>query len=260
MNPILLNLQNVSFAYPDRSVLDQISLELPAGAFWGLLGPNGSGKTTLLRVMGGTLRPSRGEVDLLGRPLSEYRSRERAKTIAMVPQDFDVAFPFTALEVVLMGRWPYLKALSWESAEDLKAAREAMAATDCLSFAERPITELSGGEKERVLIARALAQNPQILLLDEPITHLDLKHQLQIHELLLKLNRERGIALVVVLHDLNFATLACERILLLKEGKLVKSGGPDEVMTPETLREVFGVEVLLDRHPKTGRPFYLPRL
>jgi iron complex transport system ATP-binding protein len=254
----LLFLKNVSFVYDNRPVIEKISFTLPSGDFLGILGPNGSGKTTLLRLMSGVSKPAKGEIELLNRSMGSYRSRERARIISVVPQSFDILFPFTALEVVLMGRWPYLKSFSWESAEDLHKAREAMEATDCLQFADRPITELSGGERERVILARALAQDPKILLLDEPTTHLDLKHQQEIHSLLLKLNREKGLTVVVVLHDLNFASMVCRRLLLLREGKLFKLGDPQEVMSPETIRQVFGVHVGVEKHPQTGKPFYLP--
>jgi iron complex transport system ATP-binding protein len=254
----LLALNNISFSYNHRPVLQKISFDLSPGEFLGILGPNGSGKTTLLRLMAGVLRPQAGSIHLLDRSIQEFSPRERARMIGVVPQQFDILFPFTALEVVLMGRWPYTRLFSWESAEDLAKAREAMEVTDSLQFADRPITELSGGERERVILARALAQDPKILLLDEPTTHLDLKHQMEIYNLLLKLNREKGLTIVVVVHDLNFASMACQKILLLQEGRLVKLGDPQEVMDSEIIYQVFGAKVLVQKHPETGRAVYFP--
>lgn len=254
----LLKLTELSFSYEDHPVLEDLDFSIPEGDFLGILGPNGSGKTTLLRLMSGALSPSRGKVELLGRPLRDYSARQRARRLAVVPQDFDVLFPFTALEVVLMGRWSYLKPFSWESEGDLRLARQAMAETDCLQFENRPVTELSGGERERVLIARALAQGPKVFMLDEPTTHLDLEHQVKTYNLLLRLNRERGMTLVMTLHDLNFAARACKRVLLLKGGKLICLGPPEQVMQHQTLQEVFHTKLFEEIHPQTGKPFYLP--
>lgn len=256
----LLTLEHVRFSYENRKVIDDLSLHLTEGDFLGILGPNGSGKTTLLRIMAGVLKPQGGEVTVKEKSLSAYSSRQRAKVIAMVPQELDILFPFTVLEVVLMGRWPYLKPLAWESEEDLRVAKDAMAATDCLPFADRLITELSGGEKERVILARALAQEPEILILDEPTNHLDLKHQIQTYNLLLKLNREKKITVVVVLHDLNFAMRACQHILLLQQGRCVRMGKPLEVMDGPTLEAVFEAPLQVEKDSLTQQPFFLPRI
>lgn len=265
MKPIL-KVDQLSFSYRMMNnteggpswVLKEISFEIPPGEFLGVLGPNGSGKTTLIRLLAGALKPTRGGVDLFQRPLGQFSVKERARLMAVVPQELEVLFPFTTREVVLMGRWPYLKPFSWEGPQDDAAAEAAMRQTDCWRFASRPINEISGGEKERVLIARALAQEPKILLLDEPLTHLDLKHQVEIFQLLLRLNRENGLTLVMVLHDLNFAAAACRRILLLKNGNLVKWGDPREVMDQATIRDLFETEVLIGRNLETKRPYYLP--
>jgi len=259
MKPFL-QLKDVSFAYDERPVLQDFNFDLKPGDLVGILGPNGSGKTTLLRLMAGSLKPARGRVELEGRPLSEFRPKERAKKIAMVPQEFDIVFPFRSREVVLMGRWPHLRPLSWEGPNDLAVSRQAMELTDCLQFSERLVTELSGGERERLLIARALTQEPQVLLLDEPTTHLDLQHQLKIHELFVKLNRERNLSMAVVLHDLNFAALACKQIILLKDGRMVKEGSPEEVLRLEIIEEVFGVPVRMEYHNHSKIPFFFPKI
>ncbi len=259
MHP-LLTFDQVSFGYQRDPLLHEISLQIHPGEFLGVLGANGCGKTTLLRLMAGVLKPQVGCIQLLDRPIDSFPSRARARQIAMVPQDLEILFPYRALEIVLMGRWPYLKPFSFESAKDLKEAQEAMEATDCLHLAERSTTELSGGEKERVMIARALAQGSKILLLDEPTTHLDLKHQIQIYALLKKLNQEMGYTIVLVSHDLNFAAMTCKKILLLHEGKIAACGRPEEVIRPETLQQVFGAPVWVEKQSHTGQPFFIPKL
>lgn len=253
-------LDNVSLSYDALPVLKDLGFAIREREFVGVLGPNGCGKTTLLNLLAGVLRPSAGEIRLYGRELRDYSRREVARIVSVLPQETFIEFPFTALEVVLMGRAPYLGSFQWESPRDLEIAREAMRLTDCLGFAERDIRLLSGGERERVLLARALAQEPKVLLLDEPTTHLDLQHQAEIYRLLKRLHAERDLTLVVVLHDLSFAATACGRLLLFAEGRLKADGGPEAVMRPETLREVFGTEVLSGTHPETGRPYFLPKL
>jgi iron complex transport system ATP-binding protein len=255
----LYSLRDVSLAYDERPVLRGLNLELGAGEFVGILGPNGCGKTTLLNLLAGVLRPSGGEILLRERPLREYGRNEVARLVSVLPQETSVDFPFTALEVVLMGRAPYLKRFQWESEADLEIAQAAMRLTDCWEFRARDIRSLSGGERERVLMARALAQEPQVLLLDEPTTHLDLKHQGETYRLLKRLHRDRGLSIVAVLHDLNFAASACQRLLLLAEGCLKADGKPSAVLQPATIREVFATELLSGLHGETGRPYFLPR-
>lgn len=252
-------LEGVSLGYEAKPVLCGLDLKIREGEFVGLLGPNGCGKTTLLNLLAGVLKPTEGKIHLYDRELRSYSRREAARIVSVLPQETFIEFPFSALEVVLMGRAPYLGTFQWESPHDLEIAREAMRLTDCLDFADRDVRLLSGGERERVLLARALAQEPRILLLDEPTTHLDLQHQSEIFRLLKRLHSERALTLIVVLHDLNFAATACGRLLLLAEAKLRADGAPSEVLHPETLREVFGTELLSGIHPETGRPYFLPK-
>jgi iron complex transport system ATP-binding protein len=256
----ILTLEGVSFSYGSTPLFRDLSFAVGSGEFIGLLGPNGCGKTSLLQLIAGVSRPERGRVLLQGKSLSEISRSEIARMVSVLPQETFVEFPFTALEVVLMGRSPYLKRFQWEGPRDLEIAQEAMRLTDCLEFAERDVRSLSGGERERVLLARALAQEPKILLLDEPTTHLDLKHQSEIFRLLRKLHVQQGLTLIVVLHDLNFAATACQRLLLLAGGRLQADGAPADVLKAGTIREVFGAVVWAGREEKSGRPFFLPLL
>lgn len=239
----LLSVHNIHFRYDKRPVIHSLDFQIQTGDFWGVMGPNGSGKTTLLRLLAGLLKPEKGEVLWLGEALKNLSVRKRAQQIAFVPQEFEVLYPFTALEMVLMGRWAYLPKLGRESTLDLEIAREAMHSTDCLHLESRSFLELSGGEKERVILARALAQQPKLLILDEPTNHLDLKHQREMAELLLRLNQKQGLSIILVVHDLNFAASLCQKILFLKEGKKVMEGNPSEIMTSSLLQEVFEVSI-----------------
>ena len=254
----LLEADTVSFGYGARQVLRTVSLTLLPGEILGVIGPNGSGKTTLVRLLSGVLAPSAGTVRLAGRPLTAYRRREVARRLAVVPQDPTIDFPFTALEVVLMGRAPHLSALAFPRARDLAIAREAMARLEVAEVEGRPLDRLSGGERQRVLLARALAQEPEVLLLDEPTTHLDLRHQAGIHDVVRALARERGRAVVSVLHDLNLAALFCDRLMLLAGGVVVGQGSPEAVLTVDALQQAYQTQVYVGRNERTGAPVVLP--
>jgi iron complex transport system ATP-binding protein len=256
--PALLEAEDVSSGYGRRGVLSGVSLALGRGELVGVIGPNGSGKTTLVRVLSGVLVPRSGSVRLDGRPLPEYSRRALARRLAVMPQDPTIEFPFTALEVVLMGRAPHLPPLGFPRATDLAVARQAMARLDLAGIDDRPLDRLSGGERQRVLLARALAQEPQVLLLDEPTTHLDLRHQTEIYEVVRALARERGTAVLSVLHDLNLAALYCDRLVLLAQGRVAGSGPPEAVLTPDALDRAYGVRVYVGRNEITGALTVLP--
>ncbi|HZR23525.1 MAG TPA: ABC transporter ATP-binding protein [Vicinamibacterales bacterium] len=228
------------------------------GAIVGLLGPNGSGKTTLLRLLSGTLTPTSGTVTLDGRPLSSFSRLEFARRVAVVPQETHATFDFSALEIVLMGRYPHLGAFELEGADDLRIAREAMSATGTADFESRPFASLSGGEKQRVVIAGAVAQASDVLLLDEPTASLDLGFQFDIIDLLLRLNRDRGTTMVVSTHDLNMAAALCTELVLLRQGRVLASGAPDDVLTPANVRALYDVEADITRHPRTNRLTVVP--
>ncbi len=252
-----LEARGLCFSYGRERVIDGVSLAVSPGETLGVIGPNGSGKSTLLRVLSGVVEPESGEVRLHGRSLAEYSRRELARRIAVVPQDTVIDFPFSVTEVVLMGRSPHLGSFAFESDRDVEAAREAMARTGVSAFAQRSIHELSGGERQRVVLARALAQEASILLLDEPGAFLDIRHEVEIYDLLHDLARE-GKAIITVLHDLNLAALYCDRVALLKAGRLFRIGPPSEVITYAALTEVYETEVYVDVNDITGAVNVLP--
>lgn len=254
MNTLQLRAENVTFAYRDQTVLHEIDLAIQPGELVGVIGPNGSGKSTLIKCLCHTLVPQRGRVWLDGCELASLSARQIAQRIAVVSQATELPPGFTAFEIVMMGRVPHLAWWQNESARDKDIARAAMEATQTWSLADRLVNHLSGGERQRVVIARALAQEPHILLLDEPTAHLDIKHQIEVMELVRRLARERGLAVLIVSHDLNLAAQYCSRLILFKDGRVYKSGTPREVIAPEILRDVYGVNLLVVPHPQNQRP------
>jgi iron complex transport system ATP-binding protein len=244
----------------ERWVLDGVTFRVEAGEVLGIVGPNGSGKTSLLKVLGRIADPQRGTLRLFGADLRTLPQSEAARLVALVPQDTQQLFPFTVAETVLMGRFPHRRhdrlsvGFGWENQEDLAMADRAMATMDIAHLAHRSITDLSGGERQRTVIARALAQAPRVMLLDEPTAFLDLQHQIAICAVLRRLKEERGLTVVLVSHDLNVASQYCDRILMLKDGRLCRIGSPAETIRPDALRTVYGCDVIVDVHPQTGRP------
>jgi iron complex transport system ATP-binding protein len=251
MNPAI-ETRNLSFAYKDRAVLHGVSLSVERGGMVGILGPNGSGKTTLLKILSAVLS-GEGSVRLNGRSIESYSRRDLSRLFAVVPQESHVSFPYTVAEIVLMGRASYHSPFALEGKEDLEVARASMEVTNSLSFSHRYLHELSGGEKQRVMMARALAQEPRILLLDEPSAFLDLKHQVQMFELLRRLNRERGLTIVAALHDINLAALFFPRLVILREGEIFCDGSPRDVLTEKNIEEVYGIRVRIERDPAGER-------
>jgi iron complex transport system ATP-binding protein len=259
----LLRAADVAFSYGPAPILRGVSMEVPAGGFVGILGPNGSGKTTLLRVLAGVLGPSRGRVLLDGNDLSRTSRALLARRMAVVPQETHLAFDYTVMEVVLMGRYPHLRAFEIEGPSDFGIAREALAATGTLTLQDRPFGTLSGGEKQRVIIAAALAQisgaaAAGLLLLDEPTVALDLSYQLELAGLLLDLQRRLPIAIAISTHDLNFAASVCRTLVLLKEGEVLAAGATADVLTPALIRDLYGVEADVSRHAASGRLVVIP--
>ncbi len=252
MNPAIRT-DSLTFTYKDNPVLDGVSLSIEKGEMVGILGPNGSGKTTLLKIFSAVLM-GQGEVKLNGRNIETYGKRELSRLFAVVPQENQIHFPYTVAEIVLMGRASYHSPLALEGKRDLEVARASMELTDSLSFSDRYLHELSGGEKQRVIIARALAQEPEILLLDEPSAFLDLKHQVQVFELMRRLNREHSLTIVAALHDLNLAALFFPRLVMLRDGRVYRDGSPKEVLTEETIEEVYGIRVRVEPDPSGERP------
>ncbi len=250
----LLSVDRVSFKYGEQWVLRGIDFEVEKGDFLGVIGPNGSGKTTLLRIIDGILRPQEGEVRLEGTEIGRLRRDALARSVAVVPQYSALAFPFSVEEVVLMGRSPHLGRWRFEGEQDHRIAREAMEMTDTLALAARDMESLSGGERQRVLIARALAQEPRLMLLDEPTAFLDIRHQVDFFDRIRALNRDRGLTIVAVTHDINLAAHYCDRVILLKDGRIEAAGSVEAVITDENIRRAYETRVLVDRHPATGSP------
>jgi iron complex transport system ATP-binding protein len=250
----MIDVRSVSFRYRKDWVLQDLSFEVKRGEFVGVIGPNGSGKTTLLKILYRLLSPQQGEVLYSRLPLKRMSRTEIAKKIAVVTQEAYSLFPFRVIEIVLMGRSPYLGHQLFESERDLAIAKKAMEWTEILPIAERSIDELSGGERKRVFIAKALAQEPEAILLDEPTTNLDIHHQIDFLDLILGLNREKGLTILMATHDINMASEFCDRLILLRQGRIYKMGLPAEVITRETMEQVYGCDLWVDQHPFSGMP------
>lgn len=250
----IIRAQNISFRYTDKPVLDDVSFALDKARIIAVIGPNGSGKTTLLKIINATLFPNNGQMLIEDKDTRHWSRRDIARTVAIVPQESPAIFPFFAEEVVLMGRFPHLSSWVFEDKKDYRICQEAMARTDALSFAHRRFNELSAGERQRVLIARALAQEPKILLLDESTVFLDLKHQAQFLSLLRELNREQHLTVIFVTHDVNLAAQNADQILLLYNGKKYAIGTPADVFTAQNIKEVYDVDVGIDQNPYNRSP------
>jgi iron complex transport system ATP-binding protein len=254
----LVALEHVSFAYGAVTAVRDFCLSVSKGEVFGLLGPNGSGKSTIIRLLSGVLSPNRGRIHFAGRDLTSYRREALARRIAVVPQETQIASPFSVLEVVLMGRSPHQGRLGFESQADIALARHAMELTEVNELERRAIHELSGGERQRVMLARALAQTPQLLLLDEPTAFLDIKHQVEVYDLVRNLSRHEGLTIVSILHDLNLASLYCDRLALLKSGEVFCSGAPEEVLTYVNIKAVYETEVYIGLNDITRKIHILP--
>ncbi len=247
----LLEMRGVRFGYAKRPLfLGPVSLAVERGQFWAIVGPNGAGKSTLVRLLCGLLRSSEGEHIFQGRALSSLSLQDRARRIGFLPQRAPDSSDFTVRDMVLMGRYPHRSLGLFESAEDHRIAEESMRTTQVIEFADRPASTLSGGEAQRVHLAAVLAQQPDLLLLDEPTASLDLKHQVAVFEILQRLLHSDGPAVVVVMHDVNLAAMYCSHVLLLHEGRAVACGAAHDVLTVERLRAVYEVE--LDALPISG--------
>jgi iron complex transport system ATP-binding protein len=254
----VINVNNLSWSYNGGFCISDIDLQIKEGSFTGIIGPNGSGKTTLLRNISSSLKPRKDTVYIENKDILSYSTRHLAQKMSFVPQSTQVDFDFTVLDIVLMGRNPYLGRLQDEGEIDLRIAREAMEVTGTLNLHNRKITSLSGGERQRVIIARAIAQQANIILLDEPISHLDIRHQIEILNLLEQLVKEHHKTVVTVLHDLNLSARYCNYLILLDNGRIYCKGTPAEVLTPENIQNIYGIKVTMLQHPSRSIPYIVP--
>lgn len=241
--------------YPQKTVIKGISFDIHPGDFLGIIGPNGSGKSTLLRLLSRALLPQGGAVTFQDKEVRQIPLKQFCRKVAFVSQDTFVHFPFTVLEIALMGRIPHLHRLQQERLSDMEIVEQALSFTNTLQFKDRLIDRLSAGERQRVLIAKALAQEPDLLFLDEPTSHLDIGYQVQILGLLRRLNKERNLTVVIVLHDLNLASEYCNRLLLLDDGMLYRDGTPEDVLTYQNIESVYKTLVLVHRNPVSSKPY-----
>lgn len=248
-----LVIDKVGFSYPSREVLKEVSFEAGKGEVVGIIGQNGCGKTTLLKCINTTLKATKGAITLDDKAVESLSKREIAKSMGFVMQTTNTTFPFTVYETVLMGRYSRKDILSADETEkDTEIVYQAMKDTGVLKFADRDIDELSGGERRRVMIARALVQEPEILLLDEPTLHLDINHQFDLMDLIRKLSRDRGLLVIIVTHDLIFAARYCDRVLAIENGLIAAAGTAREVITPENMKKFFEIEVEVKDDPRVG--------
>ncbi|MCG2677199.1 ABC transporter ATP-binding protein [bacterium] len=253
----MLNIKNLTCGYDSKIVLRDISLRIESRELVGIIGPNGSGKTTLLRAITKIIKPAKGEILFEGKNIEELRYKELAKNIAVVSQSPAINF-MSVEEFVLLGRIPHYKRFQFlETNKDKEIAKKCAILTDTLKLKDRPMSEISGGERQLTLIARALTQEPKLLLLDEPTAHLDITHQAAILDLIRRLNREFGLTVIMVLHDLNLASEYCHRLVLINEGRIYKTGLPQEVLNYRIIEEVYKTVVVVEKNPISFKPYIL---
>jgi len=252
---VVIRAEGLNLGYGERLVLKDLNFQVDYGEFVGILGPNGSGKSTLLHALSGLLPPKSGSISIKDRSLDAMASRLRAQILAVVPQSSEVRFPFSCLEIVLMGRYPHRKRWGSMTDDDLLWALKSMRRTTTEYLKDRPVTEVSGGERQRVVIARALAQDPEFLLLDEATSSLDVRKKLEIFEILKSLNAAKGLTVLCAMHDLNLAALYCGRLMFIKDGGIIQDGPTEEVFIPEVLARVYQTPMEVIRHPGHHRPY-----
>lgn len=254
----ILSVKNLDFSYNQNKVLDNISFSVEEGSFISILGPNGSGKSTLVNLISKVLIGYEGKIEVGGRDIRKLNPKDIAKMVAVVPQYTNPGFSFTVSEMVMMGRHPYISRFGTEGKEDFDAVSGAMEKTKILPFANRKFTELSGGEKQRVIMAQALAQDSSILLLDEPTSHLDINFQIEFMNLFLSLNKKENKTIIGIFHDVNLAIQNSKKIMLLKEGRIFNFGSGEDIINRESIKSVFGSDVFIGRNPITKKLYVSP--
>ncbi len=254
-----IKIKDLSFSFGEGPILKKVNLTIETGKFYAILGPNGSGKTTLLRTIAKSLDVKAGAIFVHEKDINHFKMKSLAKELAVVPQNTELQFDFSVLDLVLMGRAPYLSRFAMEGADDLRIAQQAMELTDTWRLRDRSIHTLSGGERQRVIIARAIAQQTGIILLDEPASHLDLYHQLELLKQIKGLNLTHQVTVLAVLHDLNLAAAFCDYLILMNHGKVHSIGPPAEILKENIVKEVYGVEVDILKAPGNGKPYLVPK-
>jgi iron complex transport system ATP-binding protein len=253
----LIEINNISFSF-EQEVLKDININIERGKFYTILGPNGSGKTTLLRILSKSLSTEKGEIFIDEKKLTQMKTKVLAKEMAVVSQSTEIEFDFSVQDIVLMGRTPHISRFCSESENDIKITMKAMKMTNTWELRNKSINALSGGERQRVVVARAIAQETGIILLDEPISHLDIHHQIEIMNQLKQLNQNKKITIIAVLHDLNIAAAYGDHMILMHDCGVYKEGVPEEVLTENIIKEVYGLSVYITKNPKTGKTFIMP--
>ncbi len=252
-----VTLKDLSWSYNGRSVVNTIDLKIEKGSFTGIVGPNGAGKTTLLKLILKLLSPEKDRVFIFDRDINNYSRKDLAKKISYVPQTINVDFGFSVQQIVSMGRNPHLGLFSGDPARDTEIVNKAMRETEVEALKKKDIGSISGGELQRVIIARALAQEPDILALDEPTSHLDLNHQIRILSLVRSLSKKKGITVIAVLHDFNHALEYCTSLVLMNKGTIEAFGNPEAVITPERMKKIYGLTTSIEKNPFTGKPYII---
>ena len=258
MSMAVISLKDLNFSYGDQPILKHLDLTLEKGLFYSILGPNGSGKTTLLKNIQKILRPARKCIYLNGEDVRLISTKEMSRKLAIVPQEAHVEFDFTVLDMVLMGRSPYLKRFETESSHDLSLAKNAMEITDTWKFKDKSVKMLSGGELQRVIVSRAMVQDTDILLLDEPVSHLDIHHQISILNTVAGFCRSKGITVLAVLHDINLASEFSDSLILMHQGEIMEVGSPDQVITELSVRTLYDLDCVVIKNPLSGKPHVIP--
>lgn len=254
----IISVKNLSFSYSKREVLHDLSFNIEGGDFISILGPNGSGKSTLVNLISKVLKDYRGVIEIEGKDIKKLSSYDVAKIVAVVPQYINPGFDFTVFEMIMMGRFPYISRFGTEKKEDFNVVRDIMKRTETSSFAGRRYSELSGGEKQRVIIAQALAQSSSILLLDEPTSHLDINFQIEFMNLFLTLNKQENKTVVGIFHDINLAIQNSRKIMLLNEGRIYNFGSTEEIINRENISRVFGSDIFIGKNPVTKKLYVSP--
>ncbi|WP_353893892.1 ABC transporter ATP-binding protein [Proteinivorax hydrogeniformans] len=253
-----ITVENLHWKYGDTTILDGLTFKVEKGNFYSILGPNGSGKTTLLKNMLKILQPQANSIFISDTDVSVLSAKDMAKKVAAVPQETTVDFDFSTLDIVMMGRAPYLKRFQVESEKDLALAKRAMEMTNTWQFKDKSIKTLSGGERQRVIVARAIVQQTEVLLLDEPISHLDIHHQVELLETVSYLCRKENLTVIAVLHDINMASQYSDFLVLINEGKIQSIGTVEDVITKEAIQKVYKTDCCIIKNPITKKPHIIP--